>query len=83
MLVVIAGLPEMTEAPTCPDRGAGPAGPESGLHLIVAGWPPPPLTAETTQPPLPRTTMVSVRDSYVVIGDPPGADLRSTRTRCG
>ena len=51
-------------------------GPESGLHLIVAGWPPPPLTAETTQAPLPRTTMVSVRNPYAVIGDPPGGNLR-------
>jgi hypothetical protein len=52
-------------------------GPESGLHLIVAGWPPPPLTAETTQAPLPRTTMVSVRNPYAVIGDPPGGTFGS------
>jgi hypothetical protein len=43
------------------------------LHLIVAGWPPPPLTAETTQAPLPYSTQVSLRNPYVWVGDPPGA----------
>ena len=78
MLLVIASLPEMTEGAEL-DRIAALAqqGPESGLHLIVAGWPPPPLTAETTQAPLPRTTMVSVRNPYAVIGDPPGATFGS------
>lgn len=78
MLVVVASLPEMTEGGEL-NRIAALAqqGPESGLHLIVAGWPPPPLTAETTQAPLPRTTMVSVRNPYAVIGDPPGATFGS------
>ena len=78
MLLVIAGLPELTEWGEL-NRIAALAqqGPESGLYLIVAGWPPPPLTPETTQPPLPRTTRVSVRNPYAVIGDPPGGKFGS------
>ncbi len=79
MLVVIASLPELTEGEELRRIAAlAQQGPDSGLHLIVAGWPPPPLTAETTQAPLPRTTMVSVRNPYAVIGDPPGATFGST-----
>jgi hypothetical protein len=78
MLVVIASLPQMTEGEEL-NRIAAIAqqGPDSGLHLIVAGWPPPPLTAETTQAPLPRTTSVSLRNPYAVIGDPPGGTYGS------
>ena len=74
MLLVVACLPELTEGGEL-NRIAALAqqGPESGLHLIVAGWPPPPLTADTTQPPLPRTTQVSLRNPYAVVGNPPGA----------
>ncbi|MBL7254457.1 FtsK/SpoIIIE domain-containing protein [Paractinoplanes lichenicola] len=79
MLVVIASLPELTEGEELRRIAAlAQQGPDSGLHLIVAGWPPPPLTTETTQAPLPRTTMVSVRNPYAVIGDPPGATFGST-----
>jgi len=78
MLVVIASLPELTEGADLVRIAAlAQQGPESGLHLIVAGWPPPPLTAETTQAPLPRTTQVSVRNPYAVIGNPPGATFGS------
>jgi hypothetical protein len=78
MLVVIASLPELTEGEELRRIAAlAQQGPDSGLHLIVAGWPPPPLTAETTQAPLPRTTMMSVRNPYAVIGDPPGATFGS------
>jgi S-DNA-T family DNA segregation ATPase FtsK/SpoIIIE len=78
LLVVIASLPELTEGGEL-NRIAALAqqGPQSGLHLIVAGWPPPPLTPETTQPPLPNTTMVSVRNPYAVIGDPPSGTFGS------
>ncbi len=78
LLVVIASLPTMTDGGEL-NRIAALAqqGPESGLHLIVAGWPPPPLTAETTQPPLPRTTMVSIRNPYAIVGDPPGGTFGS------
>ena len=80
MLVVIASLPELTEGDELHRIAAlAQQGPDSGLHLIVAGWPPPPLTPETTQPPLPRSTMISVRkDEYVVLGDPPGGTFGST-----
>ncbi|MET0417724.1 MAG: FtsK/SpoIIIE domain-containing protein [Actinoplanes sp.] len=79
MLVVIASMPELTEGEELRRIAAlAQQGPDSGLHLIVAGWPPPPLTAETTQAPLPRTTMMSVRNPYAVIGDPPGATYGST-----
>ncbi|MFI5493336.1 FtsK/SpoIIIE domain-containing protein [Actinoplanes sp. NPDC051859] len=78
MLLVIASLPELTEGADLVRIAAlAQQGPESGLHLVVAGWPPPPLTAETTQAPLPRTTQVSVRNPYAVIGNPPGATFGS------
>lgn len=73
LLVVIASLPELTEGGDLVRIAAlAQQGPESGLHLVVAGWPPPPLTAETVQAPLPRTTMVSLRNPHAVVGDPPG-----------
>ncbi|MEV6306281.1 FtsK/SpoIIIE domain-containing protein [Actinoplanes sp. NPDC051861] len=79
MLVVIASLPEMTEGEELRRIAAlAQQGPDSGLHLIVAGWPPPPLTTETTQAPLPRTTAVSVRNPFAIIGDPPGGTFGST-----
>ncbi|GGQ43496.1 FtsK/SpoIIIE domain-containing protein [Couchioplanes azureus] len=78
MLLIVASLPELTEGADLVRIAAlAQQGPESGLHLVVAGWPPPPLTAETTQPPLPRTTQVSVRNPYAVIGNPPGASFGS------
>ncbi|MFI5932462.1 FtsK/SpoIIIE domain-containing protein [Actinoplanes sp. NPDC051494] len=78
MVLVVASLPELTEGADLVRIAAlAQQGPESGLHLIVAGWPPPPLTAETTQPPLPRTTQVSLRNPYAVVGDPPGATFGS------
>ncbi len=81
MLLVIASLPEMTEGEELRRIAAlAQQGPDAGLHLIVAGWPPPPLTAETTQAPLPRTTTVSVRNPYAVIGDPPGGTYGSIPT---
>jgi hypothetical protein len=80
MLLVIASLPELTEGADLVRIAAlAQQGPESGLHLIVAGWPPPPLTAETTQAPLPRTTQVSLRNPYAVIGNPPGVTFGSIR----
>ncbi len=74
LLVVIASLPELTEAADLARIGAlAQHGPEAGLHLIVAGWPPPPLTAETTQHPLPRATMIALRNPHALVSDPPGA----------
>jgi S-DNA-T family DNA segregation ATPase FtsK/SpoIIIE len=79
MLLVVASLPANADGGEL-NRIAALAqqGPESGLHLIVAGWPPPPLTPETTQPPLKRATMVSPRgEEYAVVGDPPGGTFGS------
>jgi hypothetical protein len=78
MLVVVASMPELVEAADL-NRIAALArhGPEAGLHLVVAGWPPPPLTAETTRPPLARSTMISMRNPHALVGDPPGASFGS------
>ncbi|HWH00125.1 MAG TPA: FtsK/SpoIIIE domain-containing protein, partial [Pilimelia sp.] len=74
LLVVIASLPELTEGPDLNRLLAlAQHGPDAGLHLVVAGWPPPPLTAETTQRPLPRTTQLALRNPYALVSDPPGA----------
>ncbi|WP_239139854.1 FtsK/SpoIIIE domain-containing protein [Plantactinospora endophytica] len=73
LLVVVGSLPELTEAADLARIGAlAREGPEAGLHLIVAGWPPPPLTAETSQAPLARSTMIAMRNPYALVGDPPG-----------
>ncbi|GAB3796611.1 hypothetical protein GCM10027605_04860 [Micromonospora zhanjiangensis] len=76
LLVVIASMPELTEGVDLARIAAlAQDGPEAGLHLVVAGWPPPPLTAETTQAPLPRATMVTLRNPYALVGDPPGTSF--------
>jgi hypothetical protein len=76
MLLVIAGLPSLVDAA---DLGRiidlARTGPAHGLHLIVAGWPPAPLTPETTQDRLPLATEISVRNPHVLIGSPPGSQL--------
>jgi S-DNA-T family DNA segregation ATPase FtsK/SpoIIIE len=78
LLLVIASMPELTEGVDLARIAAlAQDGPEAGLHLIVAGWPPPPLTAETTQPPLPRATMIALRNPYALVGDPPGGSFGS------
>jgi hypothetical protein len=78
-LLVIASLPELTEGGDLRRIAAlAQQGPESGLHLIVAGWPPPPLTPEDVQAPLPRTTAISLRNPYAVVGDPPGGRFSVT-----
>jgi hypothetical protein len=73
LILIISSFPELTE----PDdllRVAALAqnGPGAGVHLIVAGWPPPPVTPETTQQPLANATNVSMRNPHVVVSDPPG-----------
>ena len=76
LLLVVAALPELTGAADLARLGTlARHGPEAGLHLIVAGWPPPPLTPETTHPPLPRATMISMRNPYALVGDPPGGSF--------
>lgn len=74
LLVVIASLPELTDGDDLARLAAlAEAGPPAGLHLVVAGWPPPPLTAETTQDRLPLATQIGVRNPYAVVAGPPGA----------
>jgi len=74
MLLVIATLPANTEGADLVRIAAlAQQGPESGLHLIVGGWPPDALTGESTQAPLPRTTMVWAGDDSVHVGNPPDA----------
>jgi hypothetical protein len=74
LLVVIASLPELTEGRDLTRIAAlAHGGPAGRLHLIAAGWPPPPLTAETTQAPLPHATQIALRNPHSWIGDPPGA----------
>lgn len=79
MLLVVAALPELTE-PTELTRMVQLAeqGPAAGLHLIVAGWPPPPLIPELVQPPLPLATPVTLRNPYALLGNPPDASLGRT-----
>src|SRR4051812_1349615 len=79
LLIVIASLPELTEgrdlARIAQLAHAGPAG---RLHLIAAGWPPPPLTQETTQAPLPHATQIAIRNPHAWVGDPPGTTFSGT-----
>ncbi|WP_432834418.1 hypothetical protein [Dactylosporangium sp. CA-092794] len=81
LLIVIASLPELTEgrdlARIAQLAHAGPAG---RLHLIAAGWPPPPLTQETTQAPLPHATQIAIRNPHAWVGDPPGTTFSGTGT---
>src|SRR4029453_14388389 len=73
LLIVIASLPELTEGRDLARIAAlAHAGPAGRLHLIAAGWPPPPLTAETTQAPLPHPTPLPIRNPHARVGDPPG-----------
>ncbi len=81
LLVVIASLPELTDGSDLLRIAAlAQSGPAARLHLVVAGWPPPPLTAETTQKPLPRCTQITVRNPYAWVGDPPGATFAAAAT---
>ncbi|MEV4514992.1 hypothetical protein AB0K00_39280 [Dactylosporangium sp. NPDC049525] len=79
LLIVIASLPELTEGRDLARiAGLAHAGPAGRLHLIAAGWPPPPLTAETTQAPLPHATQIAIRNPHAWVGDPPGGTFSGT-----
>jgi hypothetical protein len=78
-VLVVAAWPEATGAGELARLPAlAQAGPAAGLHLLVAGWPPPALATGPDPPPaagLPHTTQVRVRSPYPVVGDPPGPVL--------
>ncbi|MBM0238425.1 cell division protein FtsK, partial [Micromonospora sp. ATA32] len=74
LLLVIATLPELT-GPTDLARieALAEQGREAGLHLVVAGWPPPgPYAA---RPALPQATTLALRNAYALLGDPPGGSF--------
>jgi hypothetical protein len=74
LLLVITSLPELTEAADLVRIASlASIGPATGLHLIVAGWPPPPLSPEWTRAPLAQCTQITVRNPYACVGDPPRA----------
>lgn len=76
LLLIVAALPESTGQAELVQLGAlAEHGPEAGLHLIVAGWPPAPPAAGATRPPLPRATTIALRERYALLGDPPGASF--------
>ncbi|MEV0152601.1 cell division protein FtsK [Micromonospora sp. NPDC050686] len=74
LLLVVARLPDSAG----PDDLArietlAAQGRQAGLHLIVAGWPPPGPYA--TREPLPQSTALYLRNAYALLGDPPGGSL--------
>jgi BMFP domain-containing protein YqiC len=80
LVVLIASLPELTEgADLIRIAALAKNGPAARVHLVVAGWPPPPLTADTTQPPLPHCTHITLRNPYAWIGNPPGQSFAAQR----
>jgi DNA segregation ATPase FtsK/SpoIIIE, S-DNA-T family len=80
LLLVIASLPELADAADLARIATlAEAGPASRLHLIVAGWPPPPVTEDLAQRPLALTTQVTLRNPYAIVGDPPGGTFGTTK----
>lgn len=75
-LLVIASWPQATEPEDLARLAElAAAGPGARLHLLVAGWPPPPLTGPGTDGPLPHTTQVTLRNPYALVGHPPGGSF--------
>jgi DNA segregation ATPase FtsK/SpoIIIE, S-DNA-T family len=75
MVLVLAGWPQATEADEL-TRLSALAAVRTGLHLVVAGWPPPPIAGEAVPPPpLPNATQVRLRNPYALVGHPPGGSF--------
>ncbi|MFI5840812.1 FtsK/SpoIIIE domain-containing protein [Catenuloplanes sp. NPDC051500] len=72
-LLVVAAFPAAAEpVDLLRFRELAALGPEAGLHLLVAGWPPPALATGIPAQPLPLSTPVTLREAYAIVGDPPG-----------
>ncbi|MPZ26955.1 MAG: hypothetical protein GEV12_11180 [Micromonosporaceae bacterium] len=76
-LLAVASWPQATEAEDLARFAElATAGPAAGLHLLVAGWPPPPLADSTAATgPLPHATQVTLRNPYALVGHPPGGSF--------
>ncbi|QSB14529.1 hypothetical protein JQS43_24125 [Natronosporangium hydrolyticum] len=73
LLLAIAAWPETTEpADQARLAALAQAGPAARLHLLVGGWPPPPLLSDTVPGPLAQATQVTLHNPHVLIGHPPG-----------
>lgn len=76
LLLVVAAWPQETAASDLARwRTLAANGPTAGLHLVVAGWPPPPLGRHSVRQPLPYSTQVSLRNPHVRVGHPPGGSF--------
>nr|MDT0662646.1 FtsK/SpoIIIE domain-containing protein [Micromonospora sp. DSM 115978] len=84
MLLVVAALPAAAGTADLARIGAlARRGPEAGLHLVVAGWPPgrPPsaegrVAVRAAAPAaLARATTIGVREEHAVLGNPPGGSF--------
>ncbi|MDG4828048.1 FtsK/SpoIIIE domain-containing protein [Solwaraspora sp. WMMD1047] len=87
LLLVVAALPEPIGAADLARFGSlARHGPEAGLNLVVAGWPPAPPAAgrgpadapaevRTAVPALPRATAIAVREKHALLGNPPGGSF--------
>lgn len=78
LLLLIASWPQTTEPDDLARLAALAAGgPAARLHLVVGGWPPPPLATDTTEQPLAHATQVALHNPYVVVGHPPDGSFAS------
>lgn len=68
LLVVVAGLHHLEAGDMARVAALAQHGPEHGLHLIVAGWPPPPSGG----PHLPRSTRITLDAASAYVSAPPG-----------
>lgn len=78
LLIVLAAWPETTEpADQARLYALANAGPGVRLHLLVGGWPPPPLASEVVAQALPHATQVRLNNPHVLVGHPPGGSFAS------
>ncbi|GAB7049585.1 FtsK/SpoIIIE domain-containing protein [Catenuloplanes indicus] len=76
LLIVVSSFPAGAEpVDLLRFRELAARGPEAGLHLLVAGWPPPALATGLPAQPLPLSTPITLREAYAIVGDPPGASF--------